>query len=233
MGQRFFENYSELEFNILYSFLQEVKSNKNSSEWSKEKAEKIINKIDTYYSVNTIQNDDSAEKYISIGWFGEELRDLVSLIICNVLICNEIQKYFDKFIAEKEKLMEDPDYYKKIQLKHFSPNAMFLSDEDTILLGKTRSILKCLDEKTDKLELICSDFPSRCWTAGRLLKTKGTVYDVSQTQNGWSVYKLYYDKKHDEKIKCVYKLNNETLEVFKEDLEFKEDDENFFEAMSR
>lgn len=232
MSQRFFDEYGMFAFGKLYALLDTVsndKENKNAA-----RAAKIKEKIETYYRVNTLESGIENEDYklIEIGWFGEELRDLLCIILvdCGLFYfpSGENKKFeqvkinteiFKKLVEQKEKNLEDPDYYKKTQLKHFSPDAMFLSNEDEALLNKGKKILNAIGEKTNNLFLSVSDFPSRRWMLVRNQKTQTTAYDFQQAKDGWEVQKTFRKNNDNKIIATKFFLNINDLSVTKEESE--------------
>lgn len=221
MTERFFDNYSENTFNTLYGFLEELQNNELDWEWGKEKAERILEKLRTYFSIkiNKDDEDESEEKIsIQIGWFGEELRDLVYIFLMFIKTENK-RNYFEELVSQKKQELNDPNFYKRIKIKHFSSNVMFLSDEKEKLLEKGRAILNTISENTSKLELDVSDFPSRMWVLVRHQKTKSTYYDFQQEKEGWKITKCIINKNNKTSEIIIYKLNNETLEYTKSESE--------------
>lgn len=232
MSPRFFDNYDMYSFGSLYALLDTVSKDKENED--AERAAKIKEKLETYYGVNVSKSDDGKDDYttIGIGWFGEELQDLLWLILANCglyyfpsdknkkpELIRTNKEIFKKLVEQKEKLLKDPDYYTKIQLKHFNPNAMFLSNENEVLLDKGRKILNAIGEKTNNLVLSASDFPSRYWMLEREQKTQTTTYDFQEAKDGWKIYKTFKKKNENKVVATKFFLNNEDLTVTKEETE--------------
>lgn len=207
MNNRFFDEYEEFAFNNLYNFIIKLSNSKN--DWINTRAKKIKEKLDTYYSVVT----EDEGKVISIGWFGEELRDLLYMYLISFSIkTDDDNNYFLEAIQRKEEQEYDPDFLMKCKIKHFSDNAMFLSNEKEKLYKKGYNIIKCLNENTNHLELGFTDFPCRYWTILRQLKTKQTEYEINQISEGWKINKTEILKKEKTQQTTTFILNNQTLE---------------------
>lgn len=215
MGDRYFDEYDEVSFNRLMSVLDELEE-RSSNSWTVETCKKIKDKITTYYTVNT--DEATGAHFLRIGWFGEELRNLLYLLLLYyVPESEEVSEIsFASLVAKKKAAMQDPDYYKKCRLRHFKTEAMFLSNEDEKLLDKGRAILNVVGEKTVGLQMQSSDFMCRTWTFVRRQKTQETTYRFKQIPEGWSVCKKFWKYKGDEPAEqTVYVLNNETLKFSK------------------
>lgn len=208
MSDRIFDDYNEFSFNSLYNFVLSFCNNKN--EWLYNRANKIKEKIDTYYSIAKNQDDD--ECFIRIGWFGEELRDLLYMIITTYSCTHNDENHFATFLQKKLEQDYDPNYLTKHKIKHFSDNAIFLSKENEKLYTKGYNILKCINQNLSNLSIGITDFPCRYWTIVRELKTKYTEYHISEIPEGWNIKKILFLKKEKTKETTVFKLNNKTLE---------------------
>lgn len=216
MSERFFDIYNEFTFNLLLNALNNLEELEKENEYIVNFCKKIREKITTYYSVE--KDSESDEKFIKIGWFGEELRELIYLfLIYYAPYSGEKDKsnIFKELVEQKEKNSQDPNYYTKCKIKHFSPNATFLSHEEEKLMAKGKAILKVLGENSNNLEMDVSDFPSRCWMLCRVQKTQETTYDFNEIPKGWEVTKIFQKKNEENAEKTVFTLDIETLEVTK------------------
>lgn len=214
MSDRFFDKYSKRSFNNLYGLLKDLE--KRDDNYAKDLAGRLLEKINTYYGITTV--GEAEIPMISLGWFGEELRDLFYVLVTRYLLTEDNTDYFQPLYDAKVSMLEDKDYFRRIKLKHLSSRATFLSNEKVILLQKGRAILKELGEKTDQLELGYTDFPSRNWEVVRTLKTKASSYLIDQIPEGWKVIKYFYNYKEKYLEKTEFTLNNETFEVKSNDL---------------
>ena len=216
MSERFFDNYSEYTFASLLYALDDIEKRAEESEYIINLCRKIREKITTYYGVTN--DSESGQKFIKVGWFGEELRELVYLLLVYYVPCsieNEEFGIFKELVEQKEKNIQDPNYYTKCKIKHFSPNATFLSHEEEKLMAKGKAILKVLGENSNNLEMAVSDFPSRCWMLCRVQKTQETTYDFNEIPKGWEVTKIFQKKNEENAEKTVFTLDIETLDVTK------------------
>ena len=212
MSPMFRELYEELTFNNLYNFLKNVTESNTDfySESDKARAKQIIEKLNNY---SRIELDDDGCEWIKVNWFGEEVRDILYLILFsfNFKPSSENKNWFQemKLIYEKT---SDPIYQQKLKLQHFSSNVFSLSNEDETLMRKARNIMKFLSIPTNKLLLGCTDFPSRCWQVYRDYKTKEDVFDFYETKDGWEIIETYKCKKEDVIKITKYIINIETIE---------------------
>ena len=227
MSERIFCYYDKKEFNRLWNCI------KYYSE--EESLKKILEKIQTYCSIeNPDEDDKEGEKLIKIGWFDNEIRDVFQILLLNISpIFREKENFemafekdglkyedcFSKLVKQKEEQLADPNSYIKYRIRHFSPEATFLSREEEKLLDKSRAILKCLGEITSNLTLGPADFPSRCWVIERIQKTKTTSYDIQEIASGWKIIKQVQFRKDNLSQTEEYTLNNQTLETTKRILE--------------
>lgn len=214
MYDRFFDKYSKQSFNNLYGLLKDLE--KGDDEYAKDLASRLLEKINTYYSITTVGEDEIP--VISLGWFGEELRDLIYVLVTRYLLSKDDTDYFQDLYEAKLSMLQDDNYYRKIKLKHLSSRATFLSNEEVILLQKGRNILNELGEKTGQLELGDTDLPLRTWEVARILKTKASKYLIVQIPEGWKVIKYFYNYREKYLEKTEFILNNETFEVKTTDL---------------
>lgn len=216
MSDRTFEEYGKFSFNSLYNFI--LKFCEDENEWVRDRALKIKEKIDTYYSVIKNDNTDLCPNedlyFIKIGWFAEELRDLLYMIITTYSCgSSKDENHFLTFLKKKQEQEYDPNYIIKSKIKHFKDSTNFLSNEKQRLYTKGYNILKCLNQNLSNLEIGITDFPCRYWTIVKELKTKHTEYGIQQIPEGWKIVKTLSLKKEKTKEVTTFILNNQSLEI--------------------
>ena len=194
MSERYFFDYDELIFNDLYQFILEC-SEQNFSEFVKDEAKNLKEKIDSYYSV--VQDADS--NAIRIGWFDNELHTLVLLFLLYTPSNPGIENHFKSLVEKKLAVQADPNSYIKYKIKHFSDNLCFLRHENEELKRKSYSILSCIGENVNQLQISYADFPCRQWAAVKELKTKNTEYYFRQSEDGWEITRTTRTKKDKKK----------------------------------
>ena len=226
MSERVIFFYDKEELAALYTVLMDRVEN-SKEEYVRDSCKKVIDKIETYYSID--EDTDENETLIRVGYFDNEIRLIGQLLLWNLMDFMKTDKRFitkfDELVNKRKEAQEDPSYYTKIQIKHFSEDAAFLSNESEKLLSKGKKILSCINEKTNEVILGPTDFASRCWVLMRCQKTKTTQYDIQETKEGYEITKIVSYKKEGQNPEG-YKitLNNETLEFKTETFEPEQDE---------
>ena len=84
-------------------------------------AVRLLEKINTYYGITTV--GEAEIPMISLGWFGEELRDLFYVLVTRYLLTEDNTDYFQPLYDAKVSMLEDKDYFRRIKLKQLIINS--------------------------------------------------------------------------------------------------------------
>ncbi len=108
---RVFDDYSENSFNNLYGFLCHASESGDFTEWERSVAKRAKEKVDSYSAIAE-SPEEPGKLYVRIGWFGEELRDLLSLFVWNFKLPGGEGNHFAELV-EKLKAREADLLYAK------------------------------------------------------------------------------------------------------------------------
>ena len=111
-GSRVFDDYSENSFNNLYGFLCHASESGDYTEWERSVAKRAKEKVDSYSAIAE-SLEDPGKLYVRIGWFGDELRDLLSLFVWNFKLPGGGGNHFAELVEKLKARDVDPLYAKE------------------------------------------------------------------------------------------------------------------------